>query len=239
MKQENSEEEKSRVALLKPSPPPWNFWHALLLLLLIYLMELVFGWLEPLVEPVTREGTAAYLLHAYTSSLLTFVLIALFLRLFRQHTRALGLGRFRFFHLTRGIVAGIIMFILVTALSYLILLVFGEPRTQDFALAVDNADTNWQLALLLILGGAIVPLKEEMLYRGVVYPPLRLANGATVGMFQSALFFAIIHFDFPRFLPIFVGGLYLSWLYERSRSLWPAVIAHGVWNTLMLLFVRL
>jgi membrane protease YdiL (CAAX protease family) len=42
-----------------------------------------------------------------------------------------------------------------------------------------------------------------------------------------------MHFDFIRFLPLAVGGLVLTWLYEKTKSLWSVIIAHGVWNILM------
>jgi len=42
-----------------------------------------------------------------------------------------------------------------------------------------------------------------------------------------------MHFDFIRFLVLVVGGLLLTLLYEKTSSLWSAIIAHGVWNILM------
>ena len=89
------------------------------------------------------------------------------------------------------------------------------------------------MGLLAVLGGVVAPIKEEMLFRGLMYPPLRQALGKGRGMLLTGLFFATLHFDMVRFLPLFIGGVVLSWLYERSSSIWPSIIAHGTWNVLM------
>jgi membrane protease YdiL (CAAX protease family) len=74
---------------------------------------------------------------------------------------------------------------------------------------------------------------EELLFRGALYPPLRGSCGPRLAVFLVALIFAVIHFDAMRFLPLLVGGVGLTWLLEKSRSLWPGIVAHGVWNLVM------
>lgn len=74
-----------------------------------------------------------------------------------------------------------------------------------------------------------------MFFRGLIYPPLRQVLGRGKGILLTGLFFASLHLEIIRFLPLFIGGVVLTWLYERSSSIWPAIVAHGTWNILMAL----
>ncbi|MDR1603662.1 MAG: CPBP family intramembrane metalloprotease [Gracilibacteraceae bacterium] len=217
--------------------PAWNFWQALFLLLLIYLFQFACGWMGRQPYPGERAGAAEFMIRGFGGALVTFVLLSIFLRLKGRQPSALGLGRLRPRYVLCGGGAGIVLFFLTGFLGALMALVFGEPAVQNFALAVEGSDAWWQVGALLLLGGVVVPLQEELLFRGLLYPPLRKLYGPGGGLTRCALFFALIHFDAPRFFPILAGGFILGLLFERYRSLWPAVIAHGVWNGLMVALV--
>ncbi|MDR1320065.1 MAG: CPBP family intramembrane metalloprotease [Gracilibacteraceae bacterium] len=217
--------------------PKWNFWQALFLILIIYSLQFLLGWMGPQPYPGERAGALEYLIRGFGGALITFFLLNIFLRLKKGQPLLLGLGPLHLSHLASGCGAGLILFLLAGSFGYLITLIFGEPALQDFALAVEGSDTWWQLAALALLGGAVVPLQEELLFRGLVYQPLRKLYGPLGGMTRNALFFALIHFDAPRFLPVLIGGFLLCRLFEISQSLWPSIIAHGVWNGLMVALV--
>lgn len=230
-------DKSGRAAAALWSEPEWNFWQTLFLLLINYLALFLFGWLGAQPYPGERAGVVEYLIRGFGGAFVTFALLSLFLRLKKLTPAALGLDRPRFSHALSGIGGGFILFLLAGLSGYLISLLFGEPDTQNFALAVEGSDSWWQLAALLLLGSVIAPLQEELMFRGLAYPPLRKMYGPAGGMARSAVFFALIHFDLPRFLPILIGGFLLCRLFERSRSLWPSIIAHGVWNGLMVAIV--
>ena len=81
---------------------------------------------------------------------------------------------------------------------------------------------------VIIAGWA--PFAEEVFFRGFILAalvsPLGVVRAAVVG---SAVF-AAAHVDPGTLVPIFVTGLLLSWLYLRSRSIWPPLIAHMAQN---------
>jgi membrane protease YdiL (CAAX protease family) len=56
-------------------------------------------------------------------------------------------------------------------------------------------------------------------------------GGALVG---SALFFTALHFTLDQFIPIFILGLFLAWLYEKTGSLYPGICLHIANNALAL-----
>jgi len=87
--------------------------------------------------------------------------------------------------------------------------------------------------LVLLLAGLVVPLAEELAFRGLLQGWLRERYGPTAGILLSALLFAVVH-GIPALIPaLLLVGLLLGWLYERSGSLWPAVAMHGAFNAIM------
>ena len=78
------------------------------------------------------------------------------------------------------------------------------------------------------------PVVEEVFFRGFVFAGLvpRLGMGwATVA---SAVVFSLFHVDPAVYIPIFVTGLLLAWLYQQTGSLWPSIAAHAGQNALAL-----
>jgi membrane protease YdiL (CAAX protease family) len=107
---------------------------------------------------------------------------------------------------------------------------------------------------------AIAPIVEEILFRGVLYASLKMifrklgenlrsplstesgwrttfrealvASLPWLAMPLSALAFAAIHLSAQIFLPIFVLGLLLAWLYEKTGNLLAPVTAHTLFNAI-------
>jgi membrane protease YdiL (CAAX protease family) len=86
------------------------------------------------------------------------------------------------------------------------------------------------IALLIALVAFVVPIGEEIYFRGLVYGAFRRALGRHAGVLVSAAFFAAAHVQLVEFLPIFILGTILAYLYEYTGSLVPGMIAHAVNN---------
>lgn len=213
--------------------PKWNFWQVLYLILVVYVIELFLGWLKIPDFLGAISGFINYALIGFGEGLLFFVAIIIFFKLIRAPLSATGLINFNWQSILYGLGGGVFLFFCVGLLGDFIIERLGTPEPQSFALVVQGADSLWQFVVLLILGGVIIPLKEEIIFRGLVFPPLRKAYGNAGGIVLTALFFGVMHFDLIRFLPLLFGGIVLTWLYAKTRILWPSIIAHGVWNMLM------
>jgi membrane protease YdiL (CAAX protease family) len=74
------------------------------------------------------------------------------------------------------------------------------------------------------------PIVEETVFRGVLYRWLRGNLPVTSAMLLSGALFALFHFIPILFLPLAGLGALLSWIYERSGSIWPGVVVHGLFN---------
>jgi membrane protease YdiL (CAAX protease family) len=85
-------------------------------------------------------------------------------------------------------------------------------------------------ALTLLVLAVVGPVLEEMLLRGPVLGALRDRFGPWWAIGVSAVAYAALHANVWSFLPFLVLGVALGWLAVRSRSLWPAVAAHVLYN---------
>lgn len=140
----------------------------------------------------------------------------------------------------QGIRWGIFLFIIVMLLGMVVTKFYPvEPELQDFAKIILGAEKWWELLLPIIMGVILAPIGEEVYFRGFLYPTLRARFGVMGGILLTALFFSAMHFDLYRLIPIAVGGAGLTYLYERTGNLWTNIIAHGVWNAIMIVLIFL
>jgi len=181
------------------------------------------------------RGILNFILVGLGDVLLYFAIIFIFLKSIRRPFSDLGFVKTSRGFLLLGFIAGVLLFVGVGLLGNFLTKLFGTPAPQSFAIAVKGANYTWEFILLTFLGGVVAPIKEEMFFRGLIYPPLRQVLGRGKGILLTGLFFASLHLEIIRFLPLFIGGVVLTWLYERSSSIWPAIVAHGTWNILMAL----
>lgn len=79
------------------------------------------------------------------------------------------------------------------------------------------------------------PLSEEVLFRGVLFGALRDRWGDWPAALVSGAAFAASHLNWFVFVPFTILGVLLAWITSQTRSVWPAVIAHAVFNVNALL----
>lgn len=82
-----------------------------------------------------------------------------------------------------------------------------------------------------------VSLGEELLFRGLIQRKLEGAYGSLKGLLLAATLFAIMHLGWRNVYEIifvFIAGLLLGYLYQRTRSLVGPIFLHGANNLVML-----
>ena len=78
------------------------------------------------------------------------------------------------------------------------------------------------------------PFTEEVFFRGFVFAGLWPRLGSTGAIIVSALIFSLFHVAPGVLIPIFITGVLLAWLYRRTGSLWPSIVAHAGQNAIAL-----
>lgn len=106
-----------------------------------------------------------------------------------------------------------------------------NPVTEVLISGVTPVELLWILVLLCV----VVPVAEEIFFRGLVFRGLRARWGALTAALASAVFFGAVHLELVHFLPIFVLGVVLAYTVERTQSLVPAIVIHGVNNVVAVL----
>jgi membrane protease YdiL (CAAX protease family) len=113
------------------------------------------------------------------------------------------------------------------------------PTPENPASGMALAAKGPEVLVVLLFASVAAPLAEEFMIRGLLFRGLAQRYGVTVGALASSMVFAGLHPQLPAgFLPIFVIGVALCYIYRSSGSLVPAVIVHGISNMVVLLFVR-
>lgn len=113
----------------------------------------------------------------------------------------------------------------------LILALFGLRAQVDLVPIFAQLSSPW----LLLIGGAVVaPIVEEVFFRGFVFAGLRQRYGWQKAALVSSALFALIHLIPTAIIPIFILGYIFAYLYQRSNSIWPAILMHASTNALAL-----
>ena len=78
----------------------------------------------------------------------------------------------------------------------------------------------------------LAPIAEEITFRGVLLGGLlRMHCQPWLAILLSAIIFGAIHMSPMTFLGVTIGGVIYGWLFWRTRSILPCIIAHIVNNT--------
>ena len=110
---------------------------------------------------------------------------------------------------------------------------FPPPTGSGTDLAVLYGAGAAGIAATVVVVAIVGPLVEEAALRGIVLGAVRERFGAWAAVLASAVAFAVLHGSVWSLVPFLVLGIVLGWLAVRSRSLWPAVIAHVLYNAVL------
>ncbi len=136
----------------------------------------------------------------------------------------------------RAVLAGFLMLLVVALVNSLVPTVTNEPFQNPQIYALAPMGFSWAgLIIMTVMAGVVAPFPEEIAFRGLLYPWLRDRWGVPAAAAASGLCFAVLHGVVILIPALTVIGILLAVLYQRSGSLWTAVIAHGVFNTVMIL----
>lgn len=90
-------------------------------------------------------------------------------------------------------------------------------------------------AAILLYAGVLAPFGEELVFRGVLFRALRARMPVAVAIVLSALAFALLHPYRAAIYQVALVGILSGWVYHRTGSLWPSILAHAAWNTMLTL----
>lgn len=98
----------------------------------------------------------------------------------------------------------------------------------DQVFSTDNQDV-LQMFLIFLSVAILTPIKEELLYRGIIHRFLEERHHFLIGLIVSSLVFGLLHIGFP-YSAISMGIIFVL-LYKLTNSLIPPIILHICWNS--------
>lgn len=108
--------------------------------------------------------------------------------------------------------------------------VAGEEQRSPIYRLLPQLHAGLEITMLVLLVAIIVPIGEEIFFRGLALGALRRSLNRHVAVIASALFFTVAHLQVVDLLPLLILGLLLGYLYEFTGSIVPGMIAHAVNN---------
>jgi membrane protease YdiL (CAAX protease family) len=150
-----------------------------------------------------------------------------------------GRRTLRAFRRTRigvGAIIGIAVLSVIAAyLATFVVTAFGGNPSKEQGLLTQH----WQpgktapfIASVVVIT-VLTPIAEELFVRGLGFGLFR-PLGKTVGIAIPALVWALMHGLPAAVFPLFVFGLGLGYLRERSDSVIPGMFIHGIYNGIAL-----
>lgn len=144
----------------------------------------------------------------------------------------IGLGALDWKWIGIGIAVAFPLLVIRLALAGGLMMLNPELQEQMEALSqmVGNGSTPLTIIISLLLVSFAVPVGEEVFFRGFIYRWSRNRMSLWPAAILSALVFSIYHLNLIQGVSVFFLGLGCAWVYEKSKSLWPAIAMHMVGN---------
>lgn len=114
-----------------------------------------------------------------------------------------------------------------------------HPNAPDPIIGLNNAFDSNVFATIIYLA-ILVPIVEEIFFRGMIITFLANATHVVIAVFISAVVFALFHIDPSYFsmnqvIYIFCLGTIFGTAAMVTRSIWPGVLMHSLNNALVTL----
>jgi membrane protease YdiL (CAAX protease family) len=188
----------------------------------LLLSSLAFGML-------TRAGGSAWL--GMLFSLLDAVVVFCFARAFRADVSPLfGAPRLsqRIWLELVAVAAGLIA---ILSGYFALLSRAGVPILR---VSETLAQPDGSIGALVLVTVALPAVFEELAFRGVILTALEKVFSEREPLVIQAALFSVLHLTPIAFPSHFLIGLCLGWMRLRTRSLYPSIAVHAVWNGLAL-----
>lgn len=105
-----------------------------------------------------------------------------------------------------------------------------EPELQDAVMIFGRVDSLPILLLMIFLTVIVAPISEEIVFRGCLYRFIKAKTAIIPALIATNLIFAALHQNLLSVLPLFILGVALAYVYEKSGDLKMPILLHGFFN---------
>lgn len=147
---------------------------------------------------------------------------------------AIGARRTHLLTIPLGLALGVVSQIPADSLRVLVERFSPSPKEELLErAAMLHAESIPHAVMLVFVAGCLVPLAEEMFFRGALYGALRRSGHSAVGVaVVTSIGFAVSHLDPRLWLPIVFMAALLGFMRVMTGSILPCVAMHVGFNSL-------
>ncbi|MDD1721697.1 MAG: CPBP family intramembrane metalloprotease [Euryarchaeota archaeon] len=163
------------------------------------------------------------------------LIVAAVLWFYKEPLSSLGLTREKVPRaLLFGVAGFVVAFVAATVVSIPIEQLVGVDPTQQ-ALS-QTAMEPGLLPVLFLSAVLIAPIAEEIVFRGYLYKAFRDRVKPGYAILLSSALFSFIHLEWRAFIPLFVIGIVLAYVYEKTGNLIAPITVHMLNNAVAFLW---
>lgn len=123
---------------------------------------------------------------------------------------------------------------LAISLNYIIGATGLIQTSESFEVAQKNL-YDGSVLVKLLCNAIIIPILEELLFRGIIAGQLQVWCGMGVAVLLSSIAFGMMHLNIVQFVYAFLCGIALGILYCKTNKLMLCMLAHGLANLIVVI----
>ena len=184
------------------------------------------GYMKMYLEDSMRMAEEVAIEMTVVSNLVAIIVTSLiFICSKKKVTKELSLRKFH-----AGAVAPIVMLGLgMNVLTTVVLALLPEKWLDSYQQSSSWTSTDVGI-MTILLTVVMAPLAEEWILRGLVYSRMRKGMPVFVAMLISSLLFGVLHKHPVWIAYAAILGMVLAWVFERTKSLYAAILLHFSYN---------
>ncbi|MED0736238.1 CPBP family intramembrane glutamic endopeptidase [Aneurinibacillus thermoaerophilus] len=148
---------------------------------------------------------------------------------------SLGFQRMKNIHIMKYALHIMSLWLLIIITQIIVLAVFPPEATSSSQLVTSQLTqmSSAEFWLLYIVVAILVPITEEIIFRGLIYKYLCRKYGFGIATIGSALIFTMAHFFVPMlWAALFIMGCCLAYLFKTYQSIFAPLSLHILTNSI-------
>ena len=180
-----------------------------------------------------NEAVSSSILSAVTIST-EIGLIFWLLRKYKLRLSDIGLRKFSVLKAVAYLLGSIVFFLILVSLAFVlvVMLLPSVDVNQAQEAGFEFGKFGWGLWVSFAFTVLVVPIIEEMYFRGIILPAFAKRFGWIVGVFGSSTIFALLHGQYNVMIYTFILGCILCVMYIKLKSIVPGIAFHVLNNAI-------
>jgi membrane protease YdiL (CAAX protease family) len=223
-------------------PPGWGIWDvskvAILFMWFGYMLTLIESFLSGVLPALKNDNFRSLVNVTVTDGLAVLFIIYFAVFRYAQRLASLGLSFKNFFRNIAYGIAGYLssvpaLLLTLIATLWVVNLFKYEPPVQPVLEMFLEEKRRGIIIYLAVLASVLGPVAEELFFRAFMYRALKSRFGFRTALFSTSALFAALHTTFVGFVPIFILGMLLAYLFEKTGTIVASCTVHIIHNTAM------